>query len=189
MAEVRLSGVRVAVLVTDGFEQVEMTSPREALEEAGARTHLVSPKEGQVKGWKFTEWGDSFPVDQNLATARPEEYEALLLPGGVQNPDKLRVDDTAVAFAQAFLDSGKPVAVICHGPWTLIETGRLRGRRMTSWPSLQTDLMNAGVEWLDEEVVVDGNIVSSRKPDDLPAFNREMVRLFGVSRGRERQAA
>ena len=179
MASGNLDGLKVAILVTDGFEQVEMTEPRKALDEAGARTSIVSLKDGKVRGWKFTEWGDEFRVDVPLAQARPEEFDAILLPGGVINPDKLRMDENAVLFAQAFLDSGKPVATICHGPWTLIETGKVRGRRLASWPSLQTDLENAGAEWVDQEAVVDGNLVSSRKPDDIPAFNREMISLFG----------
>src|SRR4051812_329891 len=182
MAHGSLNGVRVAILVTDGFEQVELTEPRVALDEAGAETRLVSPKPDRVKAWKFTEWGDELPVDVPLAQARPEDFDAILLPGGVINPDNLRMDENAIAFAQSFLDGGKPVATICHGPWTLIETGKLKGRRMASWPSLQTDLEAQGVEWLDQEVVVDGNLVSSRMPDDIPAFNREMVALFGRSR-------
>jgi protease I len=178
MASGNLDGLKVAILVTDGFEQVEMTEPRKALDEAGARTSIVSLKDGKVRGWKFTEWGDEFPVDVPLTQARPEDFDAILLPGGVINPDKLRMDENAVLFAQSFLDGGKPVATICHGPWTLIETGKVRGRRLASWPSLQTDLENAGAEWVDQETVVDGNIVSSRKPDDIPAFNREMISLF-----------
>ena len=178
MAQSNLGGLKVAILVTDGFEQVEMTEPRRALDEAGAKTSIVSPKDGRVKAWKFTEWGDEFPVDVPLTQARPGDFDAILLPGGVLNPDKLRMDTNAVMFAQAFLDSGKPVATICHGPWTLIETGKVRGRRLAAWPSLQTDLENAGAEWVDQEAVVDGNIVSSRKPDDIPTFNREMIGLF-----------
>jgi protease I len=178
MASGNLDGLKVAILVTDGFEQVEMIEPRKALDEAGARTSIVSPKDGRVRAWNFTEWGDEFPVDVPLAQARPEDFDAILLPGGVINPDTLRMNEGAVLFAQAFLDGGKPVATICHGPWTLIETGKVRGRRLASWPSLQTDLENAGAEWVDQEAVVDGNLVSSRKPDDIPAFNREMISLF-----------
>jgi protease I len=178
MADGTLDGLKVAILVTDGFEQVEMTEPRKALDQAGAKTSIVSPKDGRVRAWKFTEWGDEFPVDVSLARARPEDFDAILLPGGVINPDKLRMDKGAVLFAQAFLDGGKPVATICHGPWTLIETGKVKGRRLASWPSLQTDVENAGAEWVDQEAVVDGNLVSSRKPDDIPAFNREMISLF-----------
>lgn len=183
MASETLNGLKVAILVTDGFEQVEMTEPRKALDEAGAETRLVSPKDGQVKAWKFTEWGDTFPVDLPLGGARPEDFDAILLPGGVINPDTLRMDESAVLFAQAFLDAGKPVASICHGPWTLIETGKMRGRRLASWPSLQTDIENAGAQWVDQEAVVDDNLVTSRKPDDIPAFNREMIALFGRMRG------
>jgi len=142
MASETVDGLKVAILVTDGFEQVEMAEPRKALDEAGAETQLVSPKDGQVKAWKFTEWGDTFPVDMPLDNARPEDFDALLLPGGVINPDKLRT--LAVAFAKAFFDAGKPVAAICHGPWTIIEAGAARGRRPTSWPSLRTDLKTPG---------------------------------------------
>ena len=183
----RLASLKVAILVTDGFEQVEMTEPRKALDEAGAETWLVSPKDGQVKAWKFTEWGDTFPVDTHLDSARPEDFDAILLPGGVINPDQLRALPEAVAFVKAFFDTGKPVASICHGPWTIIEAGAARGRRLTSWPSLQTDLKNAGAEWVDQEVVVDQGLVTSRKPDDIPAFNPEVISLFAGARGRSRQ--
>ena len=189
MASETLNGLKVAVLVTDGFEQVEMTEPRKALDEAGAETSLVSPKDGQVKAWKFTEWGDTFPVDMPLDSARPDDFDALLLPGGVINPDKLRTLPEAVAFAKAFFDAGKPVASICHGPWTIIEAGAARGRRLTSWPSLKTDLKNAGAEWVDQEVVVDQGLVTSRKPDDIPAFNPEVIKLFASARGQSRQVA
>lgn len=182
MAEMQLNGLRVAFVVTDGFEQVELTEPRKALDAAGARTEIVSPKDGQVKGWKFTEWGDSLKVDRPLRQARPEHYDALVLPGGVISPDKLRVDADALVFIQSFFDDGKPVAAICHGPWTILETGKAKGRRMTSWPSLETDLLNAGADWVDQSVVVDGDLVTSRKPDDLPDFNREMIKLFASAR-------
>jgi protease I len=182
-----LNDVKVAILVTDGFEQVEMTEPRQALDQAGAETRLVSPKDGDVKAWKFTEWGDTYPVDISLNRARAEDFDALLLPGGVINPDKLRTMPEAVAFVKAFFDAGKPVASICHGPWTLIEAGAARGRRITSWPSLKTDLTNAGAEWVDEEVVVAQGLVTSRKPDDIPAFNREVIQLF--ARGQSRPVA
>lgn len=184
MASDNLNGLKVAILITDGFEQVEMTEPRRALDEAGAETQIVSPKDGQVKAWNFTEWGDQFPVGMPLSSARPEHYDALLLPGGVINPDTLRTIPAAVAFAKAFFDGGKPVASICHGPWTVIEAGAAHGRRLTSWPSLRTDLRNAGADWVDEQVVVDGNLVTSRKPDDIPAFNREVIKLFAGARGR-----
>jgi protease I len=189
MASGTLNGLRIAILVTDGFEQVEMTEPRKALSEAGAETQLVSPKSGQVKAWKFTEWGDTFLVDEPLDSARPEDFDAILLPGGVINPDKLRTLPEAVAFAKAFFDAGKPVASICHGPWTIIETGAARGRRLTSWPSLKTDLENAGAQWVDQEVVVDQGLVTSRKPDDLPAFNAEVTKLFASARQESRPAA
>lgn len=182
MPDDTLNGVKVAILVTDGFEQVEMSEPRKALDAAGADTRLVSPKDDVVRALQLTEWGDTFPVDLPLGQARPEAFDAILLPGGVINPDTLRMDEDAVVFAQSFLDAGKPVAYICHGPWTLLETGRLRGRRLASWPSLQTDVENAGAHWVDEAVVVDGNLVTSRKPDDIPAFNREMIALFGGAR-------
>jgi protease I len=189
MASETLNGLKVAILVTDGFEQVEMTEPRKALDQAGAETQLVSPKDGQVKAWKFTEWGDEFPVDVPLAQAHPDDFDALLLPGGVINPDKLRTLPEAVAFAKAFFDAGKPVASICHGPWTIIEAGAARGRRLTSWPSLKTDLKNAGAEWVDQEVVVDHGLVTSRKPDDIPAFNPEVIKLFASGRRQSREAA
>jgi protease I len=179
MAGTELDGLKVSILVTDGFEQVEMTEPRKALDEAGAITSLVSPKPGHVRAWKFTEWGQDYLVDIMLDHAQPQDFDALLLPGGVINPDTLRMQPKAVAFVKAFFDAGKPVATICHGPWTIIEAGAARGRQITSWPSLQTDLRNAGADWVDQEAVVHRNLVSSRKPDDIPAFNREMISLFG----------
>ena len=182
MTTENLNGLKVAILVTDGFEQVELTEPRKALDQAGARTQIVSPKDGQVRGWKFTDWGENLPVDVKLDGAKAEDFDALLLPGGVMNPDELRTLPKAVAFAKAFLDAGKPVASICHGPWTIIETGAARGQRLTSWPSLKTDLRNAGADWVDQEVVVDRNLVTSRKPDDLPAFNPKMIELFREAR-------
>jgi protease I len=189
MTSQTLNGLKVAILVTDGFEQVEMTEPRNALDAAGADTRLVSPKEGEVKAWDFTDWGGMFPVDVLLEDARPEAFDALLLPGGVINPDALRTLPEAVAFVKAFFNAGKPVASICHGPWTIIETGAARGRRLTSWPSLRTDLENAGAGWVDREVVVDQDLVTSPKPDDIPAFNREVIALFADAHGRSRQAA
>src|SRR5258705_9645421 len=160
MANKPLKGLRVAILVEDGFEQVELVEPRKALNQAGAETSVVSPKDKSVHGWNFTEWGNEFPVDIPLDRAKPQDFDALLLPGGVMNPDSLRMQPKAVAFAKAFFDDGKPVAVICHGPWTIIETGAARGRRMTSWPSLKTDLRNAGSEWVDQQVLHDGNLVT-----------------------------
>jgi protease I len=173
-----LEGKRVAILVADGFEQVELTEPRKALEDAGARTSVVSPSEGSVRGWNHTEWGDEVPVDQPLDEARSQDYDALLLPGGVINPDKLRVLPQAVDLVRAFFEERKPVAAICHGPWTLVEAGVATGRRMTSWPSLKTDLKNAGADWTDAEVVVDRGLVTSRKPDDIPAFIEKMIEEF-----------
>jgi protease I len=178
MGSAQLNGKRVAMLVADGFEQVEMTEPRRALEAAGANVEIVSPKAGRVKGWESKEWGDDFDVDVVLSSADVEDYDALVLPGGVMNPDKLRAMPEARAFVRAFADAGKPIAAICHGPWTLIDAGVADGKRMTSWPSLQTDLVNAGATWVNQEVVVDGLLVTSRKPDDLAAFNREMVALI-----------
>jgi protease I len=186
--ERRLDGKRVAILVTDGFEQVEMTEPRKALDGAGAKTFLVSPQEGKVQGFNHHDKGDQFPVDVPLKQANAQEYDALVLPGGVANPDALRMNPEAVQFVKGFFDASKPVAVICHGPWTLIEAGVVKGRRMTSWPSVKTDLRNAGAEWLDQEVVVDNGLVSSRKPDDIPAFNRKMIEEFAEGR-HERQSS
>jgi protease I len=182
----QLNGKRVAILVADGFEQVELTEPKLALELAGATTQIVSPAKGQVKGWNHTEWGDQFPVDLPLEQARPDDFDALLLPGGVMNPDKLRMNRQAVQFVKAFFDAGKPIAAICHGPWTLIEAGVVRGRKMTSYESIQTDLKNAGANWVDQEVVNDQGIVTSRKPADIPAFNRKMIEEFAEG-GRDRQ--
>ena len=187
MADERLSGLKIAILVADGFEQVELTEPQQALERAGARTQIVSPAQGKVKGWNHTEWGDQLAVDMPLDRANPGDYDALLLPGGVMNPDKLRMNQTAVRFVRAFFDAGKPVAAICHGPWTLIEAGVVGGRTMTSYPSIQTDLKNAGAHWVDQEVVVDNGLVTSRKPEDIPAFNRKMIEEFAEGRHAARQ--
>ena len=174
-----LQGIKVAILVTDGFEQDELIKPRKALDDAGAHTEVVSPKDDTARGWKSTEWGESVKVDRRLNDVQPNEFDALLLPGGVMNPDKLRMDPKAVAFVKSFFDAGKPVAAICHGPWTIIEAGAARGRKISSWPSLKTDLRDAGAEWVDSEALVDGNLVTARKPDDIPAFNRAMLDLFG----------
>jgi protease I len=171
----KLSGKRVAVLATDGFEQSELLEPLKALREAGATPEVVSPKSGRIRGWNHTDWGQEVDVDLELISADADEYDALVLPGGVMNPDHLRIDKRAVQFIKAFVDAKKPIAAICHGPWPLIEAGGVKGRRMTSWPSLATDLRNAGAQWVDEEVVVDKGLVTSRKPDDLPAFNRKMI--------------
>jgi protease I len=188
MADEPLKGLKVAILVTDGFEQVELTEPRKTLDEAGAETRVASPQADRVRGWKFTDWGDQVRVDAPLDQAKPGDFDALLLPGGVMNPDSLRMQPKAVAYAKAFFDAGKPVAAICHGPWLMIETGAAQGRRLTSWPSLKIDLRNAGADWADKQVVVDQKLVTSRKPDDLPAFNREMIQLFTAA-GARRHAA
>jgi len=173
-----LENRRVAILTEEGFEQVELTSPKSALIEAGATVHVISPKAGKIKAWDKTDWGIEVDVDKQLGEVSPDDYDALMLPGGVLNPDKLRQNKDAVAFVSAFLDEGKPIAAICHGPQILIETGMIKGRKLTSYPSLQTDLKNAGTHWVDEEVVVDNGLVTSRRPDDLPAFNKKMVEEF-----------
>jgi len=183
-----LKGKRVAILVTDGFEQVEMTKPRQALEDAGATTELVSSAKGQVQGWNHDEKADKFRVDKELDSANPGDYDALLLPGGVQNPDRLRVIPKAVDFAKSFFREHKPVAAICHGPWLLVEADVVRGKRITSWPSLKTDLTNAGAKWTDETVITDGGLVTSRKPDDIPAFNKKMIEEFREGAQRSRSA-
>lgn len=174
-----LTGVRVAIVVDDGFEEVEMTEPRKALEEAGAETRIVSPRSGKVRAWDHTKWSREYDVQESMDNAQASDFDALLLPGGVMNPDHLRMNDKAVGFVRDFFAANKPVAAICHGPWMVIEADAALGRRIASWPSLRTDLANAGAQWKDEQVVVDGNLVSSRKPDDIPAFNREMLKLFG----------
>jgi protease I len=178
MASENLDGLRVAILATNGFEQSELEKPRKALEKAGATTQIVSPSGGKIKGWDQADWGSKFSSDMDLEDAAAEEFDALLLPGGVINPDQLRTIPEAVAFVKSFFDAGKPVAAICHGPIMLIEADVVRGRKLTSWPSIKTDLKNAGATWVDEQVVVDGNLVTSRKPDDIPAFDREMIALF-----------
>jgi protease I len=184
-----LSGKRVAILVENGFEQVELTEPKKALEQAGAEVVIVSPCRDKVKGWNHTEWGDELPVGEQLDDARAEYFDALLLPGGVINPDKLRMNKNAVAFVKSFFDDGKPVAAICHGPWMLVEANVVDGRTVTSWPSVKTDLENAGANWVDSEAVVDGRLVTSRKPADIPAFNDKMIDVFGAARGARVEAA
>lgn len=179
--EKKLNGLKVAILVADGFEQVEMTEPRKALEGAGAQTFIISPKEGKVKGWKMTDWGDEFNVDIPLQQANPDDYEALLLPGGQINPDKLRAQEEAVAFVKSFFDKNKPVGAICHAPWLLVEAGVLEGRRCTSYHSIRTDVKNAGALWVDEKAVVDGNLVTSRNPDDIPAFSEKIIEEFAMA--------
>jgi PfpI family intracellular protease len=188
MSDKPLSGKKIAILVAEGFEQVELTGPREALDAAGGDTSILSLKPGNVRAWKFTEWGEEFPVDMVVERADPAAFDALLLPGGVINPDLLRMSQTAMAFVRHFFDANKPVASICHGPWSIIEIGAARGRRMTSWPSLKTDLKNAGADWVDQEAVVDKGLVTSRSPDDIPAFNRETIKLFSGAGG-QRHAA
>lgn len=184
-----LKGKTVAILVTDGFEQAEFVEPKEALEKAGATTVVVSPNRGSVQGMKHHEKGDLFPVDRELSKTDAEEFDALVLPGGVANPDQLRMNDAAVDFVRSFASEGKPIAAICHGPWTLIEAGVVKGRTMTSWPSLKTDLRNAGAKWVDREVVVDRGLITSRKPDDLPAFNAKMIEAFAEGRHEPRAKA
>ncbi len=188
-----LEGKRIAFLVAnEGIEQVELTEPREAVEKAGAETDLIAPEAGEAQAFNHLDKADTFEVDRTADEASAEDYDGLVLPGGVANPDNLRTHPEAVQFARDFFEAGKPVGVICHGPWTLIEAGVVKGRKLTSWPSLQTDIRNAGGEWVDEEVVVDSGLVSSRKPDDLPAFNAKIVEEFaeGVhAEQREKTAA
>lgn len=171
----KLSNKKVAILSTHGFEEVELTEPKKALEEAGAKVEVIAPEAGKIRAWKEKDWGTDVAVDRTLKEVNADDYDALMLPGGVMNPDKLRLNKDAVNFAARFFEQGKPIAAICHGPQTLIETSMLKGREMTSYPSLKTDLENAGVHWTDREVVVDRGLVTSRKPDDLPAFNRKMI--------------
>jgi protease I len=173
-----LQGKTVAIVATDGVEQAELTEPMKALRAAGAAVHVVAPAAGTIQGMNHDEKGDALPVNRTLDQARPGDYQALVLPGGVANPDRLRTMPRAIAFVRAFVDSNKPVAAICHGPWTLIEADAVKGRVMTSWPSLKTDLENAGARWVDREVVVDHGLVTSRKPADLPAFCTQMVETF-----------
>jgi protease I len=171
----KLEGKKVAILATDGFEQVELTEPLRALEAEGAECDVVAPKSGKIRGFKHAQWGDEVDVDVTLEDADPDAYDALVLPGGVMNPDKLRMNPAAVSFVRRFFEAKKPVGAICHGPWTLIDAECVEGRTMTSWPSVRTDLVNAGANWVDQEVVVDDGLVTSRKPDDLPAFNRKLI--------------
>ena len=171
----KLKGKTVAILTENGFEEVELTNPKQALEEAGATVHIISPQKEKVIGWNHDHWSIEVPVDKNISDARADDYDALMLPGGVLNPDKLRRNKEAVEFAKDFLETGKPVAAICHGPQLLIETGLLEGRDMTSYPSVQTDIKNAGATWHDREVIVDNGLVTSRSPKDLEAFNKKMI--------------
>ena len=181
MADV-LKGKKVAILAADMFERVELEEPRKALEDAGADVEVVSMHDGEIKGFDHFDPANTVKVDRTVEEVSPDDYDALMVPGGVGNPDQLRGDQNAVAFVRGFHDAGKPLAVICHGPWVLVESGVVRGKRVTSWPTLETDIRNAGGDWVDEEVVVDGNVVTSRKPDDIPAFNREMLRIFSGER-------
>jgi len=185
----KLEGKKVAILVADGFEQVELAEPKKALEEAGATTQIVSTADTEVQGWNHDEKADKFPVEMPLSRARSDDYDALLLPGGVRNPDQLRTMTRAIEFIDGFFAAGKPVAAICHAPWTLIDADVLRGKTVTSWPSLKTDLMNAGANWVDREVVVEQGLITSRKPDDIPAFNQKMIVEFGNGRSRRQVAA
>jgi protease I len=183
----QLAGKTIAILATDGFEQLELTEPQKALKAAGATVHIISPSEGpaktqkpgEIKGWNKTDWGETVKVDKDLKDVKAQDYDGLVLPGGVMNPDKLRQCKVAVGFVKGFFENNKPVGAICHGPWTLIEAGVVKGRTLTSWPSLKTDLTNAGATWVDKEVSVDNGLVTSRKPDDLPAFNARLIEEFG----------
>ncbi len=178
-----LNGKKVAILVENGFEEAELLDPRRALEKAGAKTTVVSPVTGKVRAWKTKDWGAEVDVDLALDGADAGAFDALLLPGGVMNPDRLRLNAKAIDFVRAFVSAGKPVAAICHGPWTLIDAGAVRGKQMTSWPSLRADLENAGAKWVDQEVCVDGGLVTSRKPADLPVFDAKMIEAFAGAAG------
>ena len=173
-----IKGLRVAILVADGFEQSEMADPRKALDQAGAKTTLVSPVKGKVKGWSKKNWADEFPVDKELSQVKPEDFDALLLPGGVASPDTLRWNQEVINFVKGFVKAHKPIAAICHGPWTLINAEAVKGKTVTSWPSIKQDLLNAGAKWVDQEVAKDDQLVTSRKPEDIPAFNKAMIALF-----------
>lgn len=189
MAEKQLSGIRVAVLVTDGVEEAELVEPRKALEEAGAEVKVISPKAGKIQAFKHHDKSSKIPVDMELDKANPDDFDAVQLPGGVINADALRIDKKAQEFVRKTENEGKPIAVICHGPWLLVSAGLVQGRKLTSWPTLQDDLRNAGAQWEDREVLRDRNWISSRKPDDIPAFNREMIRLLAEARERGRKVA
>lgn len=177
-----LHGMKIAIMATDGFEQSELLEPKKALETAGAETEVIAPHSGEIRGWNKTDWGNKVKVDKTLSDARVEDYDALVLPGGVMNPDHLRMDEQAVQFVREFATTERPVAAICHGPWTLVEAGAVKGRTFTSWPSLKTDLKNAGATWVDEEVVVSGQFISSRKPDDIPAFTKTLIQMLEENR-------
>jgi protease I len=183
----KLNGKRVAIVATDMVEQVELVEPRKALEQAGAKTDLISIEPGEIQGFNHYDKADTFPVDRTIEEVSADEYDALLLPGGVGNPDTLRTDENVVSFVRGFFEQGKPVAAICHGPWTLVEAGVVRNRTLTSWPSIQTDIRNAGGNWVDEEVHVDQGLVTSRKPDDIPAFNAKMIEEFAEGKHAEQR--
>jgi protease I len=184
-----LRGKKIAILATEGFEQAELLEPRKALDAAGASTQVVSPNPGTIKAWNESNWGVDVKVDLTVAQAKVKGYDGLLLPGGVMNPDKLRMNEQAVAFVKGFIDAAKPIASICHGPWMLVEADGVRGRTLTSWPSLKTDIRNAGGSWVDEEVAEDAGLVTSRKPADIPAFNRKMIEQFSLTRHGGRKVA
>jgi protease I len=184
-----LNGKKVAILATDGFEQSELEKPRDALKEAGATVEIVSPKDGQIRGWQKKDWGQSVPVDRALNEASVEDYDALVLPGGQINPDLLRVEPKAVALVKDFFDARKPIAAICHGPWLLVEAGVIEGLQATSYKSIRTDMENAGALWVDRAVVVDQGVVTSRSPEDLPAFCKKLIEEVAEGRHRARDAA
>jgi protease I len=185
----QLDGKRIAILATDGFEQSELLEPKKALEQAGAKVEVISPKQGHIRGWKLKDWGDTVPVDRPLSAARVEDFDGLVVPGGQINPDLLRVEPKAVAFVRDFFASGKPVGAICHGPWLLIEAGVIEGCRATSYHSIKTDMKNAGANWVDEPVVVDKGLVTSRKPDDLKQFSQKLIEEFAEGRHHRRMVA
>lgn len=185
----KLEGKKIAILATDGFEQSELFEPKKALENAGAKVSIVSLKSGKIKGWDENDWGDTIGVDLTVDDANAQDFDALQLPGGVMNPDKLRMNDKAVSFVKDFFEAGKPVAAICHAAWTLIEADVVKGKTVTSWSSLRTDLENAGAKWVDKEVVVDNGLVTSRNPDDLPAFNEKMIAEFAGGSRQQKSAA
>jgi protease I len=189
MADKPLQGKKVAILAADMVEQVELVEPRKALEEAGATTELISVKPGEIQGFKHFDPADKFEVDKAIEEVDASEYDALMIPGGVGNPDQLRADENVVSFVRDFFESGKPIAAICHAPWVLVEAGIVRGRKVTSWPSVQTDIRNAGGNWVDQEVVVDQGLVTSRKPDDIPAFNEKMIEEFAEGKHERRRVS
>jgi len=185
----KLDGLKVAILATDGFEQSELFEPKKALDEAGAVTKVVSLKSGEIKGWNEKNWGDSIAVDLTVDEAKAEDFDALVLPGGVINPDKLRMNEKAVSFVKDFVNAGKPIGAICHGPWTLVEADVVKGKTLTSWASLKTDLQNAGAKWVDQEVVSDNGLITSRNPNDLPAFNKKIIEEFAEGKQNRQKAA